>query len=153
MATILGNRLNQVAGTDNTTNHKKIEIKIGRTSAPRTMYLLERAGHNQPFRTQYDVALDGTTYLVGAGRGSSVYEFKVLDGPFCADEKQTSILEELTEFDVLANRTLKITMPTGHKNSIKTFTGVINEASTYHVQGDAGELYYISTVTASGVWA
>lgn len=132
-----------------------IKISIG-GSNPATMYLLDRAGTNQPFRTQYDMAIDGTAYLVGAGRGAGDYEFKVLDGPFCTSEKKTenvSMLAKITEFDNISARTIKIVMPTGNSVSDKTFSGVINSISTYHFRTDDGQLYYISSVGASGIWS
>ena len=118
-------------------------------------------GHDtvsQPYRTQFDVAIDGSEYIIAAGKGIGEYEFSILDGPFtCADFKdRSSILTKLQGFNnSVTNRTILMTLNNAGAaagGSSHLFSGVVSKVTTTLRVMDDGTKAVISTVTAEGSW-
>lgn len=123
-----------------------VKFKIG--DADHTLYLLTGLEGSQPFRTQIDVALDETTYAIGAGKAMGSQTFGLIDGPFQCTQKVESVLSKLRKMKNLNSRKVEITLP-----SYAQFTGII---SNFNIKLDdslvEGSYYILVTVTAMGVW-
>lgn len=152
-ASILGTPTNLV---NNRKEAARIIITIGKSGEPFNLLLVDRTESTQPYRTQYDVALDGTTYVVGAGKGVGNFVFKVLDGPFqCPSDSQfASMTTNIGSYSRLSDRQVKITVPDGLKGAHgKVFNGTLNSITNNNVIDENGAYYIISLVDVNGVWA
>ena len=117
-----------------------------------TSTLMAQAQGEQPYRTQHDVALDGKSYIVGAGKALGVSSFVLLDGPFLCDSQDKSTLNTLKTMQKLADRKIVITIPTAGGNA--QFTGYITKFTIELDDQLAQGSYYIWTgITAHGVWS
>jgi hypothetical protein len=117
-----------------------------------TSTLMAQAQGEQPYRTQYDIALDGKPYIVGAGKALGVSSFVLLDGPFLCDSKEKSTLNTLKTMQKLADRKITITIPTAGGNT--QFTGYVTKFTIeLDDQLSPGSYYIWTGITAQGVWA
>lgn len=146
---------------DTLKKYELVDVRIGSSDRPRKFHLIDTAGGNQPFRTQYDMAIDGTQFVLAAGKGLGTYEFRLLEGPLehCAGssalDSQTSFLREYKKLKKAEDR--QITVITRAKGSSTqysvTFKGLINNVQVSAVKGESGERYLIIIVSATGVWS
>ena len=100
------NKIFQESGiVDITTGKQKARISVGGKNL--TMCLLTGLEGAQPYRTQIDVALDQTTYTLGAGKGLGSNTFGLIDGPFeCLADADTA-LQKLEDIKSLKERKVK----------------------------------------------
>ena len=146
---------------DTLKKYELVDVRLGSSNSPRKFHLIDAAGGNQPFRTQYDMAIDGSQFVLAAGKGLGNYEFKLLEGPLthCAGttgtNSQTSFLREYKKLKKAADR--QITVITRAKGSSTqysvTFKGLINNVQVSATKGENGERYLIIVVSATGVWS
>ena len=141
------------------TKGELVNVKLGASGSPRQYLLIDGAGGSQPFRTQYDMALDGSQFVLTAGKGIGTYEFKLLEGPVkdCGSKVNTSkssFVSDYKKMDDADSRRLTIVTKTDSsttKNSL-TFRGIINQVAINAARGEDGESYVIIIVSATGIW-
>lgn len=138
-----------------------VSVKLGSSSSPRQYLLVNGAGGTQPFRTQYDMALDGSQYVLTAGKGVGTYEFQLLEGPIhtCrgggSATRYSSFISDYKGMKGADSRKLTIVTKTQSattRNSI-TFVGLINQVNINAVRGEDGESYVLAVVSATGTWS
>ena len=144
------------------TGAKLVKVSIGSEKKPLTCLLMDQAGGAQPFRTQYDVALDGTQYVLAAGKGRGSYELKLLEGPITDCSGATNKVEDMSLHTLynssisknLAGRQIEITTGINPDTTNKcwVFKGVIDQLATYAQVTEDGERYIINTISATGMW-
>jgi len=140
-------------------NLKLVKVAIG-SKDPLACLLMDQAGGSQPFRTQYDIALDGTQYVLAAGKGRGSYELKLLEGPIsdCSGtgEVTTKTLHDLyaSEMGRLSGRKITITTGVDLKSTKKcwVFEGLIDQLTTLAQVTNTGEKYIINVISATGMW-
>lgn len=146
------------SGTKGRNEDINVSIAIGGGRAQK-MLLLGPDTVKQPFRTQFDVAIDGSEYVIAAGKGIGSYDFKVLEGPFTCAEFATyqSILEKLDEFaKTVDDRRITMTLLNGNSQASKVtesvFKGIINNVTTTTTVYEGGEKVIVSNISALGSW-
>lgn len=158
---LFGNRTNLLLNLG-ITGARLVKVSIGDKKKPLDCLLMDQAGGAQPFRTQYDVALDGTQYVLAAGKGRGSYELKLLEGPIkdCSgsgDKIADMSLHKLYNASIsknLAGRNIEITTGINPDSTDQcwVFKGVIDQLATYAQVTEDGERYIINTVSATGMW-
>lgn len=146
--------------SDTVSKYELVDVRIGATNHPRKYRLIDSAGGNQPFRTQYDMAVDGSQFVLAAGKGLGTYEFKLLEGPFTScggqitNSSQSSFLKEYKQLKKAKDRQITvITRARGSSTQYSvTFKGLINNVQVGASRGENGEGYVIIVVSATGVW-
>lgn len=144
------NKIFQESGiVDITTGKQKARISVGGKNL--TMCLLTGLEGAQPYRTQIDVALDQTTYTLGAGKGLGSNTFGLIDGPFeCLADADTA-LQKLEDIKSLKERKVKITLKHG-RGSIQ-FEGLLTKFSfALSDEMTQGSYYILTAIEAVGVW-
>lgn len=150
MSKLMPNATNlYLSGDDNLKN--SISIHLGGSIFP--CLLDEQIGGGQPFRTQVDVTLDGSIYLLSAGQGIGNHTFTVFEGPFPADcgPSMNCISEKYASLGTLESRMIKIAYT--DQPSALTFTGVINNLTTFRRVEASGNIIIVTKVEALGIWA
>ena len=147
------------------TKGQLVSVTVGRSGVVRQYLLINQAGGRQPFRTQYDIALDGTQYVLAADRGLGDYEFTMLDGVtecrsdirnnYYKHTNTASFIPAYKGMHTAQDRWIKIV--TGDKNlgngrNLLTFKGLVNMVTTTAVRGDNGESYLQINLSAVGIW-
>lgn len=131
-----------------TKGSSKVKVKVGDTSL--NMSLLTGLEGTQPYRTQIDVALDETTYTIGAGRALGNQVFGLIDGPFACKTDTDNVLKTLAKMKSLKSRELELTISSPTKTQFK---GLI---SSFNIKLDdtlvEGSYYILVSVTAMGMW-
>ena len=137
-----------------------VDVKLGDASRVRLYALVGATGGAQPFRTQYDVAVDGTAYALTAGKGVGTYQFMLLEGAFQDCDNNTvgdSFMEDYKKLKGYRSR--KLVIVTKGTAGLRTtsasmkFTGVIdNVLTTVLVDEQTGQSYTQIQITASGLW-
>ena len=141
----LGNEINEPK--------QPVSIAIGGTD-PINALLIGPDVVEQPFRTQFDVSVDGSEYVIAAGKGVGTYNFKVLEGPFDCNstESNTTMLELFKRFSgALKNRRIVMTLMSSERTTV-VFSGVITSTATSTVVTDNGTRFIVSAITAMGSW-
>lgn len=142
-------------------NLSPVSVQLGPNLTPKMYALVGNTGGVQPFRTQYDVAVDGTTYVLTAGKGVGTYQFTLLEGAFkdCSARGSNTINDSfMADYKKLKGyRSRKIRLVTrgtlSTSNSL-TFFGIIdNVVTSVVVDESTGQSYTQITVTATGVWS
>ena len=134
-----------------------VTVQLGETLTPKLYALVGPTGGAQPFRTQYDVAIDGTTYVLTAGKGVGTYQFTLLEGAFkdCAGgEVGESFMADYKTLKGYKSRKIRlVTKGTINTNNSITFDGVVdNVLTSVNVDDSTGQTYTTIQVTATGVW-
>lgn len=132
------------------TGERRVRLSVGGKSL--TMCLLTGLEGSQPYRTQVDVALDHTTYTLGAGKGLGSETFGLIDGPFECRQDADVALQKLQDIQSLKERKVTVTMKHG-SGSIQ-FSGLLNRF-TFKLDDTAvdGAYYIITAVEAVGTWS
>lgn len=133
-------------------------IQVGTDKANRYL-IIDNTEGVQLFRTQYDIAVDGTQYILTAGRGHGGFSFTVLEGPICNADDRETFASKYGDLDKYKTRTIKVVTSLDHgeqatastKNAAK-FSGVIVSAETRHVIGENGATIITTTINAEGMW-
>ena len=137
-------------------------IKIGNDS-PNKCLITAEAGGVQNFRTQYDIAVDGSEYLLTAGRGGGGFTFRVYEGPFCAPDSGkngfTHFADKYGKLDNYDSRKIEVVMSLepgtnaakSTKNAAK-YRGIIIAATTMQTRMNDGSVTIITDVKAEGMW-
>lgn len=153
MPTTITNKIFKDAGILETTlpenKRSNIDLRIGSTRI--SGCLLHSLSGSQPYRTQYDVALDSTTYTLGAGKAVGEETFSFYEGPFICKNDADTALWKLKNIDTLSERKIRATIATG-RGSIQ-FKGLLtNFDLALTDQLSDGGYYIIITVQAAGEW-
>ena len=116
----------------------------------------------QIFRTQHDIAIDGTEYILTAGAGQGAFNFTIFDGPFTCpqDAPVTALAARYDDMRSFVNRTIEVNIPLVGSpegaNSTKlraVFSGLITGIGTRQVNDPSTGAYYIlTTVQTTGMW-
>lgn len=135
---------------DVTRGNRNVRLSVGGKNL--TMCLLIGLEGSQPYRTQFDVALDHTSYTLGAGKGMGTETFALIDGPFeCVSDADVA-LQKLQDIQSLNERRVTITVKHGSGNI--RFKGLLNNFSFKLDDSMVDGAYYIVTaVSAVGVWS
>ena len=136
------------------TSNSGQRVSIGINGRIANVLLLGPDAVQQPFRTQFDVAIDGSEYVVAAGKGIGSYTFNVLEGPFCEslEKTQETILDRITGFGTsLQGRRMFMTLNNGRRTG-RTFNGVICNVTTAVDVSSDGARTIVSSITAAGSW-
>ena len=137
--------------TNITSGGSKVRVKIG--DIPLNLILLTGLEGTQPYRTQIDVALDETTYPIGAGKALGTHTFGLIDGPFDCKLSAEPVLTKLAEMREISSRKLELTMKIGGMMNTAKFTGIISNFNIKLVDTLVeGSYYILVTITANGVW-
>ena len=136
-------------------------IKVGDDPANRYLIINETRGL-QIFRTQYDVAVDGTRYMLTAGRGRGGFTFTVLEGPLvnCDGSETTTFASKYGDLDKYKKRTVDVVLglEASDSNTGKNtknaahFSGVITQAETSRAIGSGAEVLTQTTINSEGMW-
>lgn len=137
-------------------SRKLVTIKIANKLYPG--YLIPDAEGSQPFRTQYDITVDGSIYALNGGKGVGDLQFVVMEGPFlCAPGGKIPELmsSKLLTSDKLEDRKVEITVnyaTTATCNRSK-FVGYVDNLSL-NIQEDknTNSVVYRTIVDARGIW-
>jgi len=137
-----------------------VDVKLGAEARVRKYALVGATGGAQPFRTQYDVAVDGTAYALTAGKGVGAYQFTLLEGAIQDCDNNTvgdSFMEDYKKLKGYRSRKLVIVTygvsTRGTTETSMTFTGIIdNVLTTVLVDEQTGQSYTQIQITASGLW-
>jgi hypothetical protein len=129
---------------------RRVRLSVGGKSL--TMCLLTGLEGSQPYRTQFDVALDHTSYTLGAGKGLGSETFGLIDGPFECIKDASVALQKLQEIQTLKERKVTITMK--HGSGSVHFEGLLNRF-TFKLDDTLvdGSYYIVTAVEAVGVWS
>lgn len=129
---------------------RRVRLSVGGKSL--TMCLLTGLEGSQPYRTQFDVALDHTSYTLGAGKGLGSETFGLIDGPFNCSSDADVALQKLQDIQALKDRNVTITLKHG-RGSIQ-FKGLLNRF-TFKLDDTLvdGSYYIITAVEAVGIWS
>ena len=141
-----------------------VSVTIGKNSAAKQYRLINQAGGRQPFRTQYDIALDGTQYVLAAGRGLGDYEFTMLDNiTDCSTPNRDanitsnpSFIPEYKNMRTAQDRWLRIVTGadnSGNGRNTLIFKGLVNMVTATAARGDNGEAYLQINLSAVGIWS
>lgn len=131
-------------------------IKVG-SGAPNQYLITGDAQGAQVFRTQHDVAVDGTQYMLTAGRGKGGFQFTIFEGPICNANADT-FASKYSKLDAYSDRTIEVTYSleagknTKSTNSSAVFSGVILSANTHQAVSETGVTIIITEVQAAGMW-
>ena len=116
--------------------------------------LEQRIGGTQPYRTQFDISIDGTINLLSAGPGLGVHSFTIFEGPFDPNCPTTNkfLSTEYENMRDIKNRIIKIAYShvSGHA---PTFSGIINSMGSTQACDDDGNITMTTNVEALGVWS
>lgn len=115
--------------------------------------LEERIGGTQPYRTQFDISIEGTINLLSAGPGLGTHSFTIFEGPFDPNCPNTNkcLSSEYAKMRNIKNRIIKIVYQ--HIPNAPTFSGIIHSLqSVQSVMGD-GNIVMTTSVEAMGVWS
>ena len=161
MNKVFANPTNILTGELAGKRFKLVTVAIGKNTSPFKCLLMDQAGGAQPFRTQYDIALDGTQYVLAAGKGRGNYELKLLEGPINTCSNAPDNIKDMSLHQIYKNQMdrldgRKITIVTGSnpdntRESWK-FTGIIDQLATYAHVSESGERYIVNVITATGMW-
>lgn len=135
-----------------------VTVQLGESLSPRLYALVGPTGGAQPFRTQYDVAVDGTTYVLTAGKGVGTYQLSLLEGAFkdCAGGTVgESFMADYKKLQGYKSRKIRlVTRGTTNTNNSMTFNGIIdNVLTSVNVDDSTGQTYTTIQVTATGIWS
>lgn len=131
-------------------------IQVG-NSAPNRYLIYGEAQGAQVFRTQHDVAVDGTQYMLTAGRGKGGFQFTIFEGPICNANAET-FASKYSKLDSYAARTIEVTysLDVGRDakstNNSAVFSGVILSANTHQSVAENGITLIVTEVSAEGMW-
>jgi hypothetical protein len=128
----------------------RVRLEVGGKSL--TMCLLTGLEGSQPYRTQFDVALDHTAYTLGAGKGLGSETFGLIDGPFECFTEADVALQKLQDIQSLKER--KVTITLNHGSGSIQFKGLLNRF-TFKLDDSLvdGAYYIVTAVEAVGVWS
>lgn len=102
-----------------------IALKIGEDGQLNSYALIRQASLEQNFRTSYNIALDGTLYVLDAGRGYGTYNFTVFDGPYLScgnnNTSEKTLLSTYLSMSSLDSRIVTLIL-----NNKETFKGVLD---------------------------
>ena len=138
-------------------------IQIGKDPVNKYLVSLGAKG-TQVFRTQYDVAVDGSQYVLTAGRGKGGIELTVFDGPIAscnftnkAAPKAFSI--KYSNLETYSSREITVTFKLPSQSNAQTteqsaeFSGVIVAAHTNQdVDPRTGVIVTTTQIAAEGMW-
>ena len=116
--------------------------------------LTESIGGSQPYRTQFDIAIDGTISLVSAGPGIGTHSFTIFEGPFdpnCPTSNKM-LSTEYKNMRHLKNRVIKIAYRHVQGN-VPTFSGIIHGLKSVQSVDNDDNIIMITSVEALGVWS
>lgn len=129
----------------------KAYIKLGGQDANQYKITGETEG-KQIFRTQYDLAIDGTEYILTAGVGQGEYHFVIFEGPFdCADAQGPVFMSRLHELKDFERRSIDVDIPF-NKSKHAFFSGIIIGASFSQKMDKDGSYRVYTTVNTIGTW-
>lgn len=119
-------------------------------------YVLPDMEGSQPFRTQYDIAVDGSIYALNAGKGLGSITFTLLEGPFrCTQNANPAyLLTNLMRTNKLEDRRVEIIINynAGVAKNVIKFVGYINNVTPQITETQNDSIIYYTTVDAEGTW-
>lgn len=130
-----------------------VKLYIGSDTTKEYKAFMTQSTISQPYRTQYDITLDGTVYILDAGKGIGTYTFMVYEGPFgCPEEIESSLAKTINNAETLEDR--KITAVHYYSDGTKlqgTFTGYVSGV-TVELVANENNLGLTVQVEANGQW-
>lgn len=113
--------------------------------------LADNMGGIQPYRTQFNVTVNGDIHVLSAGKGLGTQEFTVFEGPFKCGAAIDCMADYYDSIDDINERVIKIVYVNATSKA-PVFSGIINGmASTQSVNND-GTITMITKVGALGTW-
>lgn len=133
-----------------------LTIQVSSTGKVYTGMVIPNTEAKQPFRQQIDVALNGSTYMLAAGKGAGSYKFVVIDGPYlnCKNFPKSTFLQFIQTKNV-EDRKITVIPSYTYAGTYKqgVFTGYITDVASTVTESEEDCITYYTTVTATGTWS
>lgn len=153
MTPVLAKSQTLIRGLSDDEGTVKALIKLGADPDVNQYKISGQTEGQQIFRTQYDVAVDGTEYILTAGAGQGTYTFTIFEGPFDCDQSQGPVFAaRLSRMDFFENRTIVVVIPFGTTESA-FFSGLIVGSTINQKMDNTHGSYTVMTqISTVGRW-